>query len=150
MAMEKVYDTETGEAFEVIEATDLVLERLITKRHGAKIQEKEWGDYRKGLDAQLLKTLDAPVVTYADLVCRVCHSSRPETDATGFAAELIAAEVSRDVLIAVIAAAKGFSADDLPPEAREAFAHATCKKESALWIQTAPVRKIAPRASEVE
>ncbi len=142
MTTELLINPETGEILDDLpEGLDEsgILALLAARRDDAKRQEDAWHTQRIAYDRVLLARLEPGAkAVYGDVRLSVRQNrGRLETDARKFSGLLLTREATRLTLIDTIAAAKGFDADAIPADAREAYDESTSRGESTNpWVET--------------
>lgn len=122
-----------------------VLAFIVSRRHEARQQAKEWEAYQKTLDAVLLKQLPQSRMTYGDVVVGRYGGTYSTTDCGAFAESLFELALEAEEMFEVISAAQGFTRDNLPEKVRQVFDDCTTKAEKRPWIQSSIARKLAPK-----
>lgn len=143
--MSEYFDQETGEIVDATDAEAVDISSAAIKRHEAAEQEKAWGARKAIFDSILLKNQNEKNAVYGEQVQISIRNAGYETfDQEGFAEAVQEIELTREELVALVLAAKGFSKDKLPPDVQLIVNDFTTKLQKKPWVLSSVVRKIAP------
>lgn len=140
--------SDDGEIIESAHQND-TLAFVARRRHEAHVQEKDWHDFKRVLDAVLMRQQSEKRTAYGDTVVTVQGGTYQTFDRVGFAAFLSQIELTRDELLALAGAATGFAREDMPDATHDIYDESVTTKEKRPWVLSSVARRPAPHPKVV-